>query len=554
MNRPIDRFRSFHRDDSAQIAFIMVFGAVAFVALLGLVVTTGDQASLKIRTQNAADAAAFSGGAWIARGLNLTSALNVMQTQLVGGAILLNAFSDTLQISVPIVHAMCAGYTACMATVLGYPICHIPAAITCHQAGLLPNTGILPGISKWVKNLAYWVAKCPDGLFWMTAKALEHVNWMIRHWFFLIALIEANDVARANGANAAILLPGPVFHAAMTLDTIFLPTREGEFTDLCSPMTVGSPTPDERGYFKLLAYPVGQGPYTLGKCRLWWTTTVLTGIPPVGWVLFPMLADMQRDMLCGGGSWEPTTVEITRQAKSLAECERLGGVAEWTRSRITTELMPPTDACRWFATTFTRKDPPRESHPDVASIADQGVTQRSCSWRPPGKRSREGEYCRLTDSRRVKVSDDPERWKFQYTLDIWSLTSTEVTEEQELGNPLGGSCGADMPRPYLLSEEQDVLRFLVVAQHPNRRIFFSEPFLEKPPPMFTYAQVEVYNGISPDTFTQDWRVHLERASLLERPFQALGESGFMEIGEDLLTGFGWDPWEFADAFHEINNH
>jgi len=548
MNRSIDRFRSFHRDDSAQIAFIMVFGAVAFVALLGLVVTTGDQASLKIQTQNAADAAAFSGGAWIARGLNLTSALNVMQTQLVGGAILLNAFSETLKISVPIVAAMCTGYTACSATVLGCIVCCVPAAITCYQAG------ILPGLSSWVEALAEVLAKCPNGIFWITARALEYVNGMIHHWFFLIALIEADDVAQANGANAAILLPGPVFHAALNLDSIFLPTRKGAFTDLCSPMTVGSPTRDERGYFKLLAYPVGQGPYTLGKCRLWWATTLFTGIPPVGWGLFPILADMQHAMLCGGGSWGPSAVEITRQAKNLAECERLRGVATWSRRQITTTLMPPTDACRWFATTFTRNSPPDESHPDVASIDDKGSTQWPCSRRPPGRRLREGEYCHLRRSWRVKVSDNPERWEFRYLIEVWSLTSTEVTEEQELGNPLGGSCGADMPHPYLLSEEQDALRFLVVAQHPNRRIFFSEPFLEKPPAMFTYAQVEVYNGISPDTFTQDWRVRLERASLLERPFQALGESGFMEIGADLLTGFGSDPWDFAEAFHEINNH
>ncbi|MCP4591789.1 MAG: hypothetical protein GY842_13700 [bacterium] len=548
MKKPLHRFLSFHRDDSAQIAFIMVFGAVAFVALLGLVVTTGDQASSKIQAQNAADAAALSGGAWIARGLNLTSAINVMQTQLVGGAILLNAFSETLRISIPIVQAMCVGYTACSATVLGCIVCCIPEVITCAQAAVLPI------VSNAFGSLASSLAKCPGGFFWFAAKILEYVNEMIRYWFFLVAFIEANDVALANRADAALLLPGPVFHAAFSLSNLFLPTKKGHFTDLCSPMTVGSPTRDERGYFKLLAYPVGQGPYNLGKCRLWWATTMITGIPPVGWVLFPTLADMQHGMLCGGDSWGSSTVEITRQAKSLAECEALGGFADWTRTSITTELMASTDACGWFSGNFTREHPPDGSHPEIASMTTEEIKRRSCSWRPPGKKLDEGEYCHLTGSTPVKVSDDPERWEYHHTLDIWALGRTEVTEEMEIDvNPMGGSCG-DKPNPYLLADDQDALRFLVLARRTNRRIFFSELFLEDPPDLYTYAQVEVYNGISHDTFTQDWRVRLVRASLLERPFQALDESRFMEIGNHILTGFGLDPWEFAEAFHEINNH
>ncbi len=550
MKKPLDRFRSFHRDDSAQIAFIMIFGAVAFVALLGMVVTTGDYASLKIQAQNAADAAALSGGAWIARGLNLTSALNVMQTQLVGGAILLNAFSETLKISIPIVNAMCIGYTACAATVLGFPICIVPKMITCFQARHL-----LPRLSNMIGSLAS-AAKCPSGLFWTTAKALEHVNGMIRNGFYLIAAFEANAVAKANQSEIAAFLPGPLFHAGFSSNPLLLPTKEGNFTDLCSPMTVGSPTRDERGYFKLLTYPVGQGPYTLGECRLWWATTLVTGFPPVGWVLFPALTKKQHDMLCGGTSWMPFTTVIKRQAKNLAECEMLGGKADWTRSRITTELMVATDACGWFAGNFTRENQPDVNHPEIASMTTDEIKDRSCSWRPPGTRLREGEYCHLTGSAPVKVSDDPARWEYRHTLEVWALGRTEVKEKKKIEtNPLGGACGDHKPNPYLLVDEKDALRFVVFAERPNRRLpFFSKRFLERQQELITYAQVEVYNGISHDTFTQDWRVRLERASLLERPFQALGDTRFMEVGHRILTGYGWDHWKFAGAFHEINNH
>ena len=72
------RLRGFHGDRSGQISMLTVLVAVILASLLGLVVSTGDQVTQKLEMQNAVDAAALSGGIWIARwderGVGLQSA------------------------------------------------------------------------------------------------------------------------------------------------------------------------------------------------------------------------------------------------------------------------------------------------------------------------------------------------------------------------------------------------------------------------------------------------------------------------------------------------
>jgi hypothetical protein len=106
--------------------------------------------------------------------------------------------------------------------------------------------------------------------------------------------------------------------------------------------------------------------------------------------------------------------------------------------------------------------------------------------------------------------------QFLNTVEIWTLEETSVEDQVPVEpQPPGGNC--NVPSPYLLAPENDGLRFLAVARKRNRSIFFGASFLESPPDLYTYAQVEVYNGVSEDTFTQDWRVHLSPASLVESP-------------------------------------
>ena len=560
--------RRLHRDEGGQISFLAVFGAVAFVSLLGLVMTTGDQVTVKMRMQDTVDAAALSGGAWIARGLNITSAFNVVQTQLVGGAILLNALASTLEWAQPIVQLQNKAYLACMGTLLGAAICAIPYAITTAQLF------VLRGLVPLVRNLANKLSRCDDGAFWVVAKALEWVNRAVKASFFVLALAETESVAAANGASVAVLVPGPVFHGDVGLDSFTLPTRRVPFSAHCDPMQRGSPATRERGYHLLLGYSVNKGPYRLGRERLAVISSLVTGFPPVGWALLPFLAEAQKRTLCTGEDWSPIEFDIETVADSIEECQALGGEAQWTRtvirSRPFDEPLPDPDGF------FDSKMPPPpegaseeeirermealQRDPDIASVSTSSRWE-SCDWRPP-----DGE--RQLSSREILVSEEPPNVDYEYTLVVWTLGETKVEKEQQFDkDPAGGQCRLK-PQPYLLDDDDDALRYLAIAYRPNRRIFFRRPEsppsrsgeagerglwarpLVDPPALFTYAQIEVYNGISNDTYTQDWRVRLDHASLIEQPFAGVGEA-FSGVIDFVGRLGGSSP---KDEFWKFNNH
>jgi len=68
--------RDFHRDENGVMSIISVFAVLVLVMILGMVMNVGRQADGKIRMQNAADAAVYSGGVVMARGLNTLAFTN----------------------------------------------------------------------------------------------------------------------------------------------------------------------------------------------------------------------------------------------------------------------------------------------------------------------------------------------------------------------------------------------------------------------------------------------------------------------------------------------
>lgn len=555
-----------HSDEGGQITFITVFGAVAFVALLGMVMTTGDQVALKMRMQDAADAAALSGGTWIARGLNITSAFNVMQTQLASGAVLLNALATTLELSHGPVQLQIVALEICVASGFGTAACIPLLAIAKLQEKALA------AIKVPLRELANDLADCNKGLFWRIAKALEWVNSAVHLTFFVLAAAEANAVAEANDADIALLVPGPVFHGRARLDTFLLPTREVEFEAHCDPMRLGSPVRRERGYSILLGYPEREGPYTVGYDRTYWFAFALTGvIPPMSTILFPLLAEAEFRRVCGDEGQSPSTLRIPTLTKDLEECRRNGGSARWSKTLVRSRFLPdelsdPEGFFRRNRPTVTKDTTEDEldeaigANPNIDSYESSEIV-RSCNWRPPDGGSE-------IDVQRRLVSSDPEDYDWQYTLTEYRLLSAQYDSDQEI-EPVGSPSQCSLrPKPFLLVEENDALRYLVVARRKNRSIFFrSDPGpnrpsgevaryglwanpVDEPPSLITYAQVEVYNGIHNDAYSQDWRVRLDQASLLEQPFDGLSDSF------DVLAGFmqrlAGD--KAGDAFWQFNNH
>ena len=59
-----------HRDQRGTISIVSVFTALLLIMLLGMVMNVGRQVDGKIRMQNAADAATYTGGVVLARAMN----------------------------------------------------------------------------------------------------------------------------------------------------------------------------------------------------------------------------------------------------------------------------------------------------------------------------------------------------------------------------------------------------------------------------------------------------------------------------------------------------
>jgi len=79
LNPPVRRaslFRRLHRDTDGTISILSVFAVLLLTILLGMVMNVGRHVDGKIRMQNAADAAAYSGGVVLARGMNTLAFTN----------------------------------------------------------------------------------------------------------------------------------------------------------------------------------------------------------------------------------------------------------------------------------------------------------------------------------------------------------------------------------------------------------------------------------------------------------------------------------------------
>ncbi len=72
----VSRLAALHRDQQGTISILSVFVVLFLVMLLGMVMNVGRHLNAKIRMQNAADAAAYSGAVVIARGMNTLALTN----------------------------------------------------------------------------------------------------------------------------------------------------------------------------------------------------------------------------------------------------------------------------------------------------------------------------------------------------------------------------------------------------------------------------------------------------------------------------------------------
>lgn len=78
------RLASLHGDQQGTISILTVFTVLLLTMVLGMVMNVGREVDGKIRLQNAADAAAYSGGVVIARGMNTLAFTNNLLCEIIG--------------------------------------------------------------------------------------------------------------------------------------------------------------------------------------------------------------------------------------------------------------------------------------------------------------------------------------------------------------------------------------------------------------------------------------------------------------------------------------
>jgi hypothetical protein len=177
-----------------------------------------------------------------------------------------------------------------------------------------------------------------------------------------------------------------------------------------------------------------------------------------------------------------------------------------------------------------------------------------------------GYFLKVSPAEEIPPAEEGGATKYRYHLEAVSLYSAgekdmDMEEFQEYladqgvdGEASSSSGSCDKPDAWTLvkgdtdakkEEFQEKLRFLSFVWYDLEADppFWSRYFKNPPKKIYGYAQAQVYNHLSEDTFTQDWRVRLEKASLLET-FLASGENS---------SGFG-SGGGFDSVIGAANNH
>ncbi|HNP34696.1 MAG TPA: hypothetical protein PKK10_02480 [Woeseiaceae bacterium] len=630
----------FHRDDSAQISFLAVAAVICFIGLLSMVINTDDIITDRVHMQDVADTTAISSAAWTARGLNMISFINVLNTKLISTAVLLNALADTIPVVKTVAQVQLAIFNACSGVPFVGAFCAAMAVVVNIQLN------VLNPLQTAVDKLANALSRCDKGGgLWKVMKGLEVAATAVSKTFTFIGIAESIDMAKANGADFGLVVNGNMMSLDDAKDALFLPVKQEKFPAHCPFVKNGG-----SGY-KMAGYECGTGPYKLGKNRIMGTILV----PFVNLFAHPIFLGMSASHFsqvgCTNDPGEANN-KFPVTLKDHNECQKYDAEAKWnhtySRTRPLTESnLGSDDFAPWKPLNkSTSGGGDDEDIPDLGGIGDINVDEENkdqtekqnfpmgkhysdlrpasetsviddidipCNgmvypnYQPPAfgfgsdmpgsilcvpggllgncKRIDEwgqftwysathqkngpktvGGYFMRVGSRKIEPDDENQPATYVYIVETVSMIGAGEKEmsQKEFEKYLEDSSGQDVdteaskssskcdkPEPYVLdkgdNEEdfQNKLRFMSVVYRDiqNDRPFWSNYFENPPKVLVAYSQAQVYNHLAEDTFTQDWRVRLERASLLETLLSDKNKSGTLgELGT------------FANFIGKINNH
>jgi len=612
--------KRFHHAESAQISFLAVASVVCFVGLLSMVINTDDIVTERVYMQDVADATALSAAAWTARGLNMISFINVLNSKLISTAVLLNALADTI----PAVEAVGNIQQGIATGCCGVPII---GTACCIYAGIVKVQLIaLKALRTAVENMAKTLSRCNKAL-WKTMTALNTAAQGVKETFTVIGIAEGYSIAEDNGADFGFVVNGNMLGQGDS-NLLSLPVEPADFSTFCPFVKNGG-----SGY-KMAGYKCDKGPFKLGKDRI--MKTIL--IPFTNLFAHPIFLGMSAahfgQVGCTADPSENSDIKVT--LKSHAECRKFDEEARW--SHIWSRTAPieeggytSDDFAPWKPLNEVSSDDDDsdlfEDIPDISSLGDASADaspftpgrayqflekstelklnspQVDCNGEryplyrkpiagfdsdQPGQvecgfgfqeckriddwseftwysssgskidpEKRVGGYFMRVGRATIEPENENEVTKYRYIVETVSLVdagTTEMDQEEfkkyleenkkgdgKKADPSDSSSCGNKPEPFVLNkgttakdEEkfQNKLRFIGVVYRniEQDQPFWSGYFKEPPKVLAAYAQAQVYNHLAEDTFTQDWRVRLEQASLLEGAVEKISGS-VINVGE-----------------------
>ncbi len=531
-----------HADEGGQISALGVLAAAAFACVLMLVINTGAATSSKIQLQNAADASTMSGANWVARGLNVISMDNVTESQLLAVILILPALDRAGDSAKIVLTGEQVVACALSWTGVGAALCLFISDVQ------QPYLDVFRELVSSIRATGI-DQQNSSGALWNAMLALSAVSHAVTVSFPAVAEAESIRIARENGAQGGLLIPAGL--------SFSLPVHAGTMSpDLCDPTHYGSRGPGNREYSPFLGYPQGQGPLEVQADK----------IKPVFYLIYNSLITQFFDgyreaeyrKLCGstGGP-----LVINEPVKSYQDCKARGGTGQWYLIYYRSKPLPNEDPN--FAVSS-------ESDPRLDGKPDGTQQQRDCSWMPPGKLIGNDKYRLVEDSPVVMGQDANGQNIYYYQHSVYEYSflggSVSHTEGEDAGG--GGEVPgpSDQPIPYMLGPSGNPtadgarrnLHYLAVLYRsstvPAAPKYFIPALGEH---RLAYAQSRVYNPTAYDLFTQDWRVALEPAAMVEDGslMGGLGNSSLPRFASD-AGGFNsaaglFSPSNFIRLF---NNH
>jgi len=483
-------------DERGAVQFYMVCAAAALAGLLLLVVNTGTHTTKKVEFQNTTDAAVYSGAAWISRGLNVISMLNVIQANTLAIALSLPAFDRAMTVAIPILHAefvLCEALTVGIGSAACVLFEYAAQAMQYFQRSPLWQTPLK-------------TATAPDGLLWKTMKGLGEEADLVRKLTPGLAEVEVIRIAIANDKTRAALIVSRSESGGLTLMPT-MPAKVGAFQDLCDAT-------------RRPLYPSSKSPIDS-------VTDVLVGNPVIAAYnfvtgfryIFRAFLNAQYAQYCNGPA---SSTKVPKVVDSFAECEAKNGEARWSVGTFELELRP----------TFVEATQDLDRNTPSGERTSSRTFSQDCSWRPPGEvvPGSGGKKYKTGYVRTVGSADAP---AYRAVVTFYQAGALTVDDEADADKaPSGGDW---KPKPVVLIDDgsdrsnrgaRARLEYMAVAvSHPTQRlggVMWESPLGDT---TYAYGSARTFNPTTFDLFTQNWRAKLVPASHLENGLLSASADG-----------------------------